>query len=181
MRLPPLVIGSVLLAVVSCAGLPSAEPTLSSLPAVVDPTVTGTVDVFVTFYGGIDNDPPGSDEIAHPNGRHPAAGGTGTFADPITLATDPDELPIGTVVYHPGLKKYFVMEDECDTCIEEWRAERRPHIDLWVSPADDERVLACEDALTPERPVPVEINPPTGRPVDPRPLYDTDEGCAPPG
>ncbi len=146
---------------------PSAAPAT----AAATPSASGTVDVYITFYGGIDNDPPGSSDIAHPNGRHATAGGTGTFDDPITLATDPRELPPGTVAYDPQLKKYFVMEDDCDECIAEWGASHHPHIDLWTAAAGS-GLLACEEALTPAGPAPVEINPPADRPVDPRPLYD---------
>jgi hypothetical protein len=151
--------------------VPEAPAAAPPSPAPVDPAAHGTVNVYVTFYGGPDNDPPGSTDIAYPNGRHPAAGGTGSYADPITLATDPRELPPGTVVYEPQLKKYFVMEDDCDECITDWGAGHRPHVDLWTAPAGT-ALLTCEDSLTPPGQVPLEINPPADRPVDPRPLYD---------
>lgn len=57
--------------------------------------------VQVTFYAAADNDPAGSTDIAYANSRHAAAGGTGTFTDPLTLASDPGELRPGTVVYYP--------------------------------------------------------------------------------
>ena len=126
----------------------------------------------MTFYGGPDNDPPGSTDIAHPNTRHPTAGGTGTFEDPMTLATDPREIPPGTLVYYPALKKYFVMEDDCEECIADWGTHRKPHLDFWTGPIGA-RIPACEEQLTPEGPMPVEVNPPNGRPIDPRSLYDT--------
>jgi 3D (Asp-Asp-Asp) domain-containing protein len=164
------------LLVAGCAPAPAAG-SAPGLPAIaVNPAATGTVRVAVTFYAGTDNDPPGSSEIAHPNARHATAGGAGTFADPITLATDPDELPIGTVVYDPRLRKYFVMEDECDDCIKEWEADRHGHLDLWTSATTDAAVLGCEEELTPEDPEAVEINPPADRPVDPHPLYDDGSG-----
>ena len=87
-------------------------------PVPANPAAHGTVTVEVTFYGGPDNDPPGSTDIAYPNGRHAIAGGTGSYADPVTLASDPRELPPGTLVYYPRLRKYFVMEDDCEECIE---------------------------------------------------------------
>src|SRR5438094_683071 len=46
-----------------------------------------TITTLVTFYGWADNDPPG-DGIAYPT-RHTAAGGVGSYDDPITVATDP--------------------------------------------------------------------------------------------
>jgi hypothetical protein len=64
------------------------------------------------------------------------------------------------------------MEDDCAECISEWGASNHPHVDLWTGPAGS-RLLACEEALTPPGPVPLEINPPADHPVDLRPLYDT--------
>jgi hypothetical protein len=172
----------VLALVAACATV--VPPVPSAAPAAAPPAPrapaapTGTVNVHVTFYGGLDNDPPGSDDIAYPNGRHATAGGTGTYADPVTLATDPRELPPGTVVYEAQLQKYFVMEDDCDSCISEWAAGHRPHVDLWTASAGS-GLLACEEALTPSREVALQINPPPDRPVDPRPLYDTAGRCWP--
>jgi 3D (Asp-Asp-Asp) domain-containing protein len=132
--------------------------------------------VVVTFYGAADNDPPGSTEIAHPNGHHQEAGGTGTYADPLSLAADPRAIQVGTRVYYPQLRKYFVMEDDCAQCITDWRSSRTPHIDLWTGDYQGSALLACENALTPDGLVPVELNPPPGRPVDPRPLFNG-RGC----
>jgi len=151
---------------------PSATPTRSPTQA-----PTGRMwSVFVTFYGAADNDPPGSTEIAHPNDRHQEAGGTGTYADPLSLAADPRALQVGTRVYYPPLRKYFVMEDDCAQCITDWRSSRRPHIDLWTGDFQGSALLACENALTPDGLVAVEVNPPPGRPVDPRPLFNG-RGC----
>jgi hypothetical protein len=130
----------------------------------------------VTFYGAGDNDPPGSSAIAHPGARHREAGGTGTYANPVTLATDPRELAVGTVVYYPPLEKYFVMEDDCASCIDEWESSERPHIDLWTGDFSGDDFLACQNALTPDGKVTVELNPPPGRAVDTRPLYGS-SGC----
>ena len=144
---------------------PAAPPT--------DPAAHGTVNVYVTFYGGPDNDPPGSTDIAYPNGRHgsrraaPAATPTRSRWPPTRASCRP--APSSTT---PQLQKYFVMEDDCAECIAEWGADHRPHVDLWTGPAGS-RLLACEEALTPPGPVPLEINPPADRPVDLRPLYDT--------
>ena len=132
--------------------------------------------VVVTFYGAADNDPPGSTEIAHPNGRHQEAGGSGTYADPLSLAADPRAIQVGTRVYYPPLQKYFVMEDDCAQCITDWRSSRTPHIDLWTGNYQGAALIACENALTPDGRVAVEVNPPPGRPVDPTPLY-TGRGC----
>lgn len=136
-------------------------------PAPSENTLTTTV----TFYAARDNDPPGTTTIAFPNARHPSAGGVGTFQDPMTLATAPDVLAVGTVIYYPPLRKYFVMEDLCATCVERWESTGTPHVDLWVGAATDPGVVSCEEALTPADPVEVEVDPPADRPVDTTPLY----------
>jgi hypothetical protein len=171
--LPTLLLALVLTAACATVVPPVPQPAAPAPTAPpTNPAAHGTVNVYVTFYGGPDNDPPGSTDIAYPNGRHGAAAGTGSYADPVTLATDPRELPPGTVVYDAQLQKYFVMEDDCAECIAEWGANHRPHVDLWTGPSGN-RLLACEEALTPPGPVPLEINPPADHPVDLRPLYDT--------
>ncbi len=135
--------------------------------------------VEVTFYSAADNDPPGSSEIAHPNTRHSVAGGSGTYQDPLTLATDPREIRPGVLVYYPRLQKYFVMEDDCATCIQQWTATRTPHVDLWMPAPMGSAVDSCEAALTPDNRDTIEVNPPPGLPIDPRPLYDSAGHCWP--
>jgi hypothetical protein len=73
-----------------------------------------TQKAYLTFYGYWDNTPPGS-AIAYPQ-IHKTAGGTGTYADPITFATDKSELAPGTIIYVPRVEKYFIMEDDCEEC-----------------------------------------------------------------
>jgi 3D (Asp-Asp-Asp) domain-containing protein len=166
------------------------RPTATPLIPLPTPTATATAaatptpapasgrmwSVVITFYGAADNDPPGSTEIAHPNDHHQEAGGTGTYTDPLSLAADPRALPVGTRVYYPPLRKYFVMEDDCAQCITDWRSSRKPHIDLWTGDYQGSALLACENALTPDGLVAVELNPPPGRPVDHRPLFNG-RGC----
>lgn len=69
-----------------------------------------THQAFVTFYGWYDNTPP-SAAIAYPV-IHQTAGGTGTWSDPITYASDTSETPAGTKIYVPRVQKYFIMEDD---------------------------------------------------------------------
>ena len=88
-----------------------AATTATSAPA------STTHSFYVTLYGWPDNSPPGAD-IAYPkNGGYPtlhnSAGGTGTYADPITYASDKSETPAGTKIYVPRVQKYFIMEDDC--------------------------------------------------------------------
>lgn len=78
------------------------------------------INAYVTGYSYWDNTPPGSADISHPV-IHGSAGGTGTFADPITLAVghsitngkDTLDYPAGTKFYLPFLHKYVIVEDSC--------------------------------------------------------------------
>lgn len=163
------------------SAVPPPAPSQITTPQIATPQITtpspasGTAMVVLTFYGGPDNDPPGP-AIAHPNARHGQAGGTGTNEDPITTASDPRAVPVGTLLYLPSLRKYLVMEDDCAACIEEWTATRTGHIDVWTGLSGSE-LLACEEALTPPGPVLVEVGPPPDRPVEPQPLYSEETGC----
>jgi hypothetical protein len=137
------------------------------------------IDHYVTFYGWPDNDPAGNG-IAYPK-LHQGASGTGTYADPITFATDPTEYKPGTVLYLPYLKRYVIMEDSCAECIQDWKT-RKYHIDIWLESngSFDSEVLACENTLTRSK-ISVEVDPPPDRPVDATPLFDTKIGkCNPP-
>jgi hypothetical protein len=87
-----------------------------------------THSFYVTLYGWPDNSPPGA-AIAYPkNGGYPTlhntAGGSGTYSNPVTYATDKSELPVGTKVYYSYLKRYFIMEDDCTECDQDWTAAR---------------------------------------------------------
>ncbi len=148
-----------------------------------------TQQTFLTFYGWWDNTPPGGD-ISFPK-LHSSAGGKGTFADPITFATAKAELAPGTKVWVPRVKKYFIMEDSCQECGEDWSGHGPNggpglrHIDLWIggkggSPFD---AIDCEDALTHYNAdgtptlEPVVVNPSPNEQVDPTPLFNTSTGA----
>lgn len=76
--------------------------------------------VYLTGYSYWDNTPRGSAQIARPF-IHRSAGGTGTYADPVTLAvghvkrgqTSVMDYPTGTRFYIKKLRKYAVVEDLC--------------------------------------------------------------------
>jgi hypothetical protein len=128
-----------------------------------------TRNFYVTLYGWPDNSPPG-DGTAFGSGH---AGGTGTYSDPITFATDQDELAPGTKVYYPYLHRYFIMEDECVECDQDW-ANGKYHIDLWIGGegGNTSSVLNCEDALTQDS-AQVVLSPPSNEPVDTTPLFNS--------
>ncbi|WP_311314950.1 cysteine/serine endopeptidase inhibitor [Streptomyces naphthomycinicus] len=106
-------------------------PSTSATPDVPDSgsrggaTGTGgagqTIDsAFTTGYTWFDNTPRGSAQISAPV-LHQQAGGTGTYADPITLAVghsteggkDTLDYPAGTRFYMPRVRRYFIVEDAC--------------------------------------------------------------------
>ena len=173
------VVGGFVMAIGWLAAAPLTTPTTPTTPTAAPaaaPRATTPPTAAATPTPAPTQDPPGSTEIAHPNDHHQEAGGTGTYADPLSLAADPRAIQVGTRVYYPQLRKYFVMEDDCAQCITDWRSSRTPHIDLWTGDYQGSALLACENALTPDGRVAVEVNPPPGRPVDPRPLFNG-RGC----
>jgi 3D (Asp-Asp-Asp) domain-containing protein len=136
-----------------------------------------TMSVYVTFYGWADNSPPGG-AIAYPQSDgyptlHETAGGTGTYADPITFATDKAEFPVGTRLYVPFIEKYVMMEDDCVECDSDWTSSHKWHIDLWMNSNGTESTSSltnCEDRWTRDS-TSVEIDPPDGRMVTTTPLF----------
>jgi 3D (Asp-Asp-Asp) domain-containing protein len=77
-------------------------------------------DVYMTAYTWFDNTPAASPDISHPV-VHREAGGTGTYEDPVTLAVghslktgkDVLDIPSGTRIYIPNVRRYFIVEDTC--------------------------------------------------------------------
>ncbi len=130
-------------------------PVIHTPPIVAPPVTTPPVKsdgevryrAYVTGYSYWDNTPPGSSDIALPT-IHSKAGGTGTYADPITLAvghvitngkSTPD-YPKGTRFYMPYLKRYFIVEDVCGDgsrpqdgpCHTGYPSTAKAWLDVWV-------------------------------------------------
>jgi hypothetical protein len=132
----------------------------------------GQLSIWLTGYSWQDNTPPGSAIVSHPV-LHREAGGTGTFADPITVAVSGHDAtmawPAGTRFYLPSVKRYVIVEDS--------GASKAPsgtdgHLDMWIdgqggtkSDTDD-----CMDQMTSEH-APAVINPRVGLPVLAGPIY----------
>jgi len=80
---------------------------------------TAIPKAYVTGYSWQDNTPPGG-AISNPV-LHQAAGGVGTYADPITVAVghsiinrrDILDYPQGTRFYISAFRRYFIVEDTC--------------------------------------------------------------------
>ena len=161
------------------AGAPEEAATPAASDAAADAQAeAGTVmSVYVTFYGWADNSPPGG-AIAYPKSDgyptvHETAGGTGTYADPITFASDKAEFPVGTILYVPFIEKYVIMEDDCVECDSDWTSSHKWHIDLWMNSDASETassLASCEDRWTRDSTA-VESDPPSDRTVTTTPLF----------
>jgi hypothetical protein len=159
------------------------------LPASTTQATQGaSVQAFMTLYGWVDNSPPGP-LIAHPC-LHPVAGGTGTYTDPITFATDVAESPWCQVVYVPYMRRYFIHEDECSECDHDWAKYGLHRFDMWAggdkrSRRSPERraLLHCENTWTlgdyvsdPNNPD-VIVDPQPGLPVTSAPIFSPPTAC----
>ncbi|GAC1570832.1 MAG: hypothetical protein NVS3B20_02630 [Polyangiales bacterium] len=160
------------------AGVVSETGTQDSKPisdaGIVPSAAAKYISHEVTFYGWADNSPPGA-SISNPT-LHPKAGGVGTFANPITFATDSGEWAPGTILYVPFIRKYVVLEDLCGRCTTDWASGHR-HIDVWMNSDSTNlsQLLKCENNWTRSF-VDVEVNPPATRKVTTVPLFDPSSG-----
>lgn len=105
------------------------------------------IQAYTTAYSWFDNTPAGSSSISNPV-LHQTAGGTGTYADPITVAVghsitggrDVLDWPAGTRFYIPNLRRYFIVEDTCGDggtpqngpCHTGYPASASTWLDLWA-------------------------------------------------
>jgi hypothetical protein len=150
---------------VTVAPTPAPAPSPRPAPSPIGGGTNQTA--FVTGYGWPDNSPPGN-VTSGPSGR---AGGTGTYADPITLAvgyvgSTPD-IPYGTRLYIPNVHRYFVVGDTCAAC------HAKPlWVDMWVggNGSNNAGVLSCEDAVTGN--YTIVKNPDANRPVVTGPIFN---------
>jgi hypothetical protein len=182
---------TLLLALAAC-GAPAvpSTPRAAAAPACTAPyghntTATTTYhNVFTTAYDWWDNTPPGSGEIAYPRTGRATAGGTGTYADPTTLAVGwcavggkeiPDFKP-GARVYIPNVRRYFSVDDQCgDPPNPQGKPCHTPEegalqVDMWIDGrASEAGAAACMDAVT--KTVDIVLNPAAGLPVVSGPVY----------
>lgn len=87
---------------------------------------------YLTAYNWWDNNPPGSAAISHPV-VHRRAGGSGTYANPLTVAVNDArsgnglQFRAGTRFYVPNVRAYLIVEDTIGD-----RAGGRVHLDMWA-------------------------------------------------
>lgn len=128
-----------------------------------------TINAELTGYSYWDNNPPGSAEICC-GVLHTTAGGRGTFADPVTVATPTGETAPGTRLYIPRIRRYAIVEDSGATGMD------LHHFDIYVDGAGQSRGASdrCMDEITGQSTV--MLNPPPGYPVTAGPLTGS-SGC----
>lgn len=178
-------------------------------------------NVYVTWYGYNDNScgteaAHGCNDIAEPGlgpKKHTAAtAGTGTYDDPSTAAASDTSdtghafesaggvtLSPGTLIYNPEVQQYFIFEDSCLECGDEYackksaddtddpappsgcKASTNLHIDFWMGPNDAAQPTSldtCENNATLGAPYAgvgvVLVNPPPNLPVRTGLLYPGD-------
>lgn len=120
-----------------------------------------TITADLTAYDFSDNQ-GGSNSTICCAKLHQQAGGTGTYADPITTAVPGSggsgmQTPAGARIYVPSLAAYFIVEDSGAT------PSSRTRFDLWLDGRGLSSASACMDRVT--RTTQVIINPPAGKPV----------------
>ena len=104
-----------------------------------------TFSAFITGYSSATNEPPNSTAIWL-DGKSGSAGGTGTYADPVTVAVADGQYRYGTVFYLPHLRRYFKAADSCPPCKEGHKG--LPWLDVYVGDAGGPDVLKCQGKLT---------------------------------
>lgn len=123
------------------------------------------INAYTTAYTYWDNTPPGSADISNPI-IHQKAGGTGTYADPITLAVghsiingnDILDYPAGTIFYIPNVRRYFIVEDTCGDgrtpqngpCHTGYPNGTTTWVDMWIDgqSGTSSSANACAEAVT---------------------------------
>ncbi|KAH7317935.1 hypothetical protein BKA65DRAFT_410328 [Rhexocercosporidium sp. MPI-PUGE-AT-0058] len=130
--------------------------------------------VELTFFGFPDNDPPSANTAYNCGGRNYVAGGSGTYDDPLTMASAQGEFSQCEIAYVPYLKKYVRYEDYCQQCTDDFNNGGRRHIDIWTGSSTvtgGNEQVDCENKLTPNGDVVIVRSPAGNYEVDSAPLY----------
>jgi len=124
----------VLLAVVAIGGVVHAA-------GAATPKEIRMPGTYTTAYDWYDNNPPGSAAISNPV-KHRRAGGSGTYADPLTVAVNHLrngrlQFAPGTRFYVPNVRAYLIVEDTIGDL-----ASGRVHLDMWAGGGTSSRQSA---------------------------------------
>jgi hypothetical protein len=114
------------------------------------------------------HEPPNNRRWASKRGSTPQAGGVGTYADPLTMASSSSLFTPCTIFYVPRLQKYVIFEDDCVQCDQD-ASDGITHIDIWTgsnTSAGGQGLLSCEDSYTPSDGQVLIQDPPSTLPVD---------------
>jgi hypothetical protein len=135
--------------------------------------------IWLTGYSYQDNTPAGSAEVSQPI-LHQDAGGTGTYADPITVAVPGKGSGIwkaGSKFYLPTVKRYVIAED---TGASPAPSGQDGHLDMWIGGKGGTKSAtdSCMDKITGTG-VPATFNPPANLPVISGPVWN--QSCRVPG
>jgi hypothetical protein len=129
------------------------------------------VNDWISTYDKWNNSPPGCGiEYAKKYGYptiHNCAGGIGSYANPITFASQKNEWAPGTRIYIPLLQRYFMKEDWCATCYTD-----KDQTDLWLGgvSASQEKSTDPHNAVNWWFQTTIIVNPPDGYKVETGPL-----------
>lgn len=169
----------VLPAISSASGSSAHTAVSSRVTKVAAKKKTKTLTSYVTAYTFYDNTPVGTAQISHPV-LHKRAGGTGSYANPITMAVghryvrgrDVLDFAKGTRFYMPYLDRYFIVEDSCGDGRHPEKVPCHIHpkvtaawVDIWIDGRGGgaNRATRCAYAITGKHRI--EINPPRNRKV----------------
>lgn len=153
----------------------AATPSKAATPVKADAMkTTGPTQqkkIWLTGYSYQDNTPAGSSIVSTPV-LHKEAGGTGTYADPITVAVPGKGNGIwksGSRFYLPTVKRYVIVED---TGASPAPSGQDGHLDMWIGGQGGTKSAtdACMDKIT-ATDVPAQYNPPSNLPVIKGPIY----------
>lgn len=131
--------------------VPLSSPTPNPSPSGTGQTIS---NVLITFYGFDDNDDGfghyGNAVISNPGLHSIATEDLGTYDRPSTFATDIRLFKPGSRIYIPKFRKYYVMEDTCRACTEDYDHGEK-HIDLFIgsnTQLQGSGLYDCQDFLT---------------------------------
>jgi hypothetical protein len=133
----------------------------------------------LTGYSFQDNQGGNNAKISCPE-LHSKAGGIGTFADPITVASggsnghnnSADGIKCGDRFYLPSVERYVIVEDTGNTA-----NDRMPHLDMYMG---DDPSNKCMNKISKKGVVAIP-HPPPGLPVLAGPVGDGEGKCRLPG